>query len=573
MRARLSDIPFNYLVHPYTFNLADYFVRGSKIQPRVEEIGVGDSTVDELQHMLHHMQMGDDTPSVSNSVMIAPPSPDRASLFSLCFPDETTNYGVVIELADMIDGVVPHDEYHDEMDMLGISQFLDAVQRELFSSLDLFRVSVIEIVEENQTAPTPELPAFVIPTIDMYEGTISPIERVSKSVDPPFSFDILSGFVTCSDYVSNDSVMDLNFYEYSFVSCNDVLSLGPYSSTSQILDIDDEIAQHDSDERATPTVRDVEIVDFNIVNQPRELKIGSPLSTDERDNLIHLLRSYLDVFAWSYENMPGLHPSIVQHHLAILPHARPGSVVADHLASLPTIESRPVDDDFPNEEFVTMTRLSGWCMYFDGATNHSRYGISVLLVISSTCNTMARRRYLMNVSGSNNKNPLRPKGYQVFTKLKIKQNILENRQWNGKMKGPNFASCLPKAISSSFQLQIVHGLKRWILDFLSFDMSVMCMLCHDHSQYGVLISLDRSRQNLPLAILVAIDYFTKWVEAASYAKLTYARVANFIRSHIICRYGVPRELISDRGAHFRVKVETLLQKYGIQHHKSSAYRS
>ena len=223
----------------------------------------------------------------------------------------------------MIDGVVPHDEYHDEMDMLGISQFLDAVQRELFSSLDLFRVSVIEIVEENQTAPTPELPAFVIPTIDMYEGTISPIERVSKSVDPPFSFDILSGFVTCSDYVSNDSVMDLNFYEYSFVSCNDVLSLGPYSSTSQILDIDDEIAQHDSDERATPTVRDVEIVDFNIVNQPRELKIGSPLSTDERDNLIHLLRSYLDVFAWSYENMPGLHPSIVQHHLAILPHARP----------------------------------------------------------------------------------------------------------------------------------------------------------------------------------------------------------------------------------------------------------
>ena len=27
-----------------------------------------------------------------------------------------------------------------------------------------------------------------------------------------------------------------------------------------------------------------------------------------------------------------------------------------------------------------------------------------------------------------------------------------------------------KGISSSFQLQIVHGLKRWILDFLSFEM-------------------------------------------------------------------------------------------------------
>ena len=57
-----------------------------------------------------------------------------------------------------------------------------------------------------------------------------------------------------------------------------------------------------------------------------------------------------------------------------------GSVVADHLASLPTIESRPVDDDFPDEEFVAMTRLLGWRMYFDGITNHSGYGISVLLV-------------------------------------------------------------------------------------------------------------------------------------------------------------------------------------------------
>ena len=34
-----------------------------------------------------------------------------------------------------------------------------------------------------------------------------------------------------------------------------------------------------------------------------------------------------------------------------------------------------------------------------------------------------------------------------------------------------WSSWLPKAISSSFQLQIVHGLKRWILDFQSFEMA------------------------------------------------------------------------------------------------------
>ena len=51
-----------------------------------------------------------------------------------------------------------------------------------------------------------------------------------------------------------------------------------------------------------------------------------------------------------------------------------GSIVADHLASLPTIKSGLVDDDFLDEEFVVMTRLSGWRMYFDGAASHSGMG-------------------------------------------------------------------------------------------------------------------------------------------------------------------------------------------------------
>ncbi|RVW12022.1 Gag-Pol polyprotein [Vitis vinifera] len=58
----------------------------------------------------------------------------------------------------------------------------------------------------------------------------------------------------------------------------------------------------------------------------------------------------------------------------------------------------------------------------------------------------------------------------------------------------------------------------------------------------------------------------------SYARLTSAGVASFIRSHIICRYGVPHELISDRGVHFRAEVDTLVQRYSIRHHRSSAYR-
>ena len=103
---------------------------------------------------------------------------------------------------------------------------------------------------------------------------VGPIEEASDSVDPPLSFDILSRFITRSNYVSDDSVMDLSLYEYSSVSYDDVSLLAPYSPTSHIFDINDEIAQpnsnknsfdHDSDpidERVSPATEDVETVDL-----------------------------------------------------------------------------------------------------------------------------------------------------------------------------------------------------------------------------------------------------------------------------------------------------------------------
>ena len=60
----------------------------------------------------------------------------------------------------------------------------------------------------------------------------------------------------------------------------------------------------------------IELIDFGAPDQPREIRIGSSVSPDERSRLIDLLRSYLDVFSWSYEDMLGLDPTIVQHHLS-----------------------------------------------------------------------------------------------------------------------------------------------------------------------------------------------------------------------------------------------------------------
>ena len=68
----------------------------------------------------------------------------------------------------------------------------------------------------------------------------------SDAMDPPLSFDVLSGFVSRSDDVLAFSYMDLNIFEYSPVSfIDDIDACAPHSPTSQIHDINDEPLQPD----------------------------------------------------------------------------------------------------------------------------------------------------------------------------------------------------------------------------------------------------------------------------------------------------------------------------------------
>src|SRR3954469_6177877 len=57
-------------------------------------------------------------------------------------------------------------------------------------------------------------------------------------------------------------------------------------------------------------------------------------------------------------------------------------------------------------------------------------------------------------------------------------------------------------------------------------------------------------------ILVAIDYFTKWV-------------ARFIKNNIICRYGIPSKIITDNGSNLNNKMmKELCEEFKIEHYNS-----
>ncbi|XP_034694071.1 uncharacterized protein LOC117920570 [Vitis riparia] len=354
-------------------------------------------------------------------------------------------------------------------------------------------------------------------------------------------------------------------------------------------------------------------------------------------------------------------------------------VLTDRLASLPISDDRSVDDDFPDEQIVLMTSITGWRLYFDGATNQSGFGIGILLISPQgdhiprsvrlafsdhhrlTNNIVEYEAYItgletaldlgirqLEIHGDSNlvikqtqgiwrtrDEKLKP--YHAYLDLLIDRfDVLryihlpraENQFADAlatlaslivipagvnvrplliETRSAPAYYCLIGEIEDQIELPWYHD----IYQFLSCgtypesasakdrralrQLATRFVVCGDalyrRSPDGLLLlCLDRASADRVMRevhagvcgphmgghmlalwgidiigkispksssgheyILVAIDYFTKWVEAASYARLTAARVAKFIRSHIICQYGVPHELISGRGVHFKAR--------------------
>ncbi|CAL2230563.1 unnamed protein product [Prunus armeniaca] len=55
-------------------------------------------------------------------------------------------------------------------------------------------------------------------------------------------------------------------------------------------------------------------------------------------------------------------------------------------------------------------------------------------------------------------------------------------------------------------------------------------------------------------VVVAVDYFTKWVEAKALATITATRIEDFIWTNICCRFGIPYAIVTDNGRQFDLEV-------------------
>ncbi|GKV51566.1 hypothetical protein SLEP1_g58208 [Rubroshorea leprosula] len=51
-------------------------------------------------------------------------------------------------------------------------------------------------------------------------------------------------------------------------------------------------------------------------------------------------------------------------------------------------------------------------------------------------------------------------------------------------------------------------------------------------------------------LVVAVDYFTKWIEAKPLSTTTERKIEEFLFNSILCRFGIPRRIIADNGPQF-----------------------
>nr|CBG76432.1 OO_Ba0013J05-OO_Ba0033A15.19 [Oryza officinalis] len=67
----------------------------------------------------------------------------------------------------------------------------------------------------------------------------------------------------------------------------------------------------------------LEDVDIGSGDRPRPTYVSANLSREYKNDLINLLKEFIDCFAWEYHEMPGLSRSIIEHWLPIKPGYRP----------------------------------------------------------------------------------------------------------------------------------------------------------------------------------------------------------------------------------------------------------
>ena len=90
----------------------------------------------------------------------------------------------------------------------------------------------------------------------------------------------------------------------------------------EILEEVSRLLEHE-DNTIQPYKEPLEVINLGSEEDPKEVKIGALLHPDVKSRLIELLKEYVDIFVWSYQDMPSLDTKIIEHRLPLKPECPP----------------------------------------------------------------------------------------------------------------------------------------------------------------------------------------------------------------------------------------------------------
>ncbi|KAK3022628.1 hypothetical protein RJ639_046607 [Escallonia herrerae] len=247
-------------------------------------------------------------------------------------------------------------------------------------------------------------------------------------------------------------------------------------------------------------VEDLVSIEVYPGEENKTVRIGSNLKENTKLELVNLLRTYADIFAWTAVDMPGIDPEIITHRLnshtivvlidqplrkvLMSPEAsgrlvnwsvelgefdlqyKPRTAVkAQALADF--IVECTLPEDPP--QLVISEVTDPWNLYVDGSSAVGNSGAGIILIS--------------------------PEGFTIEYALRFRKTPSNSPE---------------DATNDLFPM--ASG-QRWF-------------------------------------VIVAIDYFTKWTETESLAAITSAKCEDFFWKNIVCRFGVPRALVVDNGKQF-----------------------
>ena len=114
-------------------------------------------------------------------------------------------------------------------------------------------------------------------------------------------------------------------------------------------------------EDVVPKVTDpLEEVNLGTLEEPRITYVSSLLQDDLKRQIVEVLKEFRDCFAWSYEEMPGLKRTLVEHRLPIKPEFKPQRQPSRRMSKEVELKVKEEIEKLLKAKFIRPARYAQW---------------------------------------------------------------------------------------------------------------------------------------------------------------------------------------------------------------------